>query len=121
MGFPPSMLSSTANSLDLSCINLANLYRYLALSLGAVFDQIFNPSFAELTAESTSFLFPIDIEANTSSVDGDTVLRYFLEFGVENLPSIKCPYFDWIETILSDSIDSEYSHLSIFNPLENNN
>jgi len=34
-------------------------------------------------------LFPIDIEANTSSVDGDTVFKYFLELGVENLPSIK--------------------------------
>ena len=81
IGFPPSKLSKTANSRDLSWINLASLNKYFARWVPDNFDHTFKPLLADSTAESISDLFPNATDESTSSVEGEIVLRYFFDFG----------------------------------------
>ena len=95
MGFPPSILSITANSFALSCIILAILKIYFALSFAGSFDQLLKAILADFTAKSISFLLASAILAITSSVAGFIVSKYFFEFGFTNAPFINKSYFSF--------------------------
>ena len=101
IGFPPSRVSTTANSLAFSCMIRAIRKIYFPLSLPESLLQVVSYAFrAAFTAKSTSFLFPFAMEASFSSVAGLIVSKYLPELGFTHFPPINKSYlffnFTWL-------------------------